>query len=196
MRRGFVPAVVLLAITLAACGDPSAKVESKATKGTTAAPDTATAQKLSSPEYEKAGPNPSISAKMVCSPEAREDIEGTLGVKETSVTRPTWVDHLYSCTYVYPTGRITVNVKELVSEATTTAYFEGLQKTYGGTAQPLVGLGQGAWILKNSDVIVRKDYKTLHVDVQGIPKTFGLSMTRSDVATNIAVSIMGCWIGA
>ncbi len=151
---------------------------------------------LSSPTYEKAGPNPSKSAKMVCQKEAREDIAATLGVHETTVTPPTWVraTHLYSCTYVYPKGRVTLNVKELVSEKTTTAYFAGVKRKFG-TIQKLIGLGQGAWILKNNNVLVRKDYKVLLVDVHALPPSFGLSMTRSDVGTNFAVAILGCWTG-
>ena len=62
-------------------------------------------------------------------------------------------------------------MKELSSEKETTAYFESVKKKYGLTQQ-LNGLGQGAWILKNNDVVVRKDYKVLLVNVQGIPPSF------------------------
>ena len=189
MRRHLVPLVLVAAIALAACGS-SSKGDRSATTGTT------TVQQLSSPLWDKAGPTPSKSAQMVCQDEARNDISVTLGVRETSVTKPVWVkaQHLYSCTYVYPTGRITLNVREFVGEAGTTAYFESVKQKFG-TTQELKGLGQGAWILKNNNVVVRKDYKVLLVDVHGIPPTFGLRMTRSDVATNIAVVIMGCWTG-
>ena len=192
MRRSFVPLVLSAALALSACGSSSSSKGAGA--GVT---DSTGVEVFSSPSYEKAGPTPSKSAKMVCQKEARDDIAVTLGVKETSVTKPVWVkaQHLYSCTYVYPKGRITLTVKELVDAGTTTAYFETLQTKYG-TTQQLIGLGQGAWILKNNDVLVRKDYKVLFVDVHGIPPTFGLAMTRSDVATNIAVAIMGCWKGA
>ena len=178
-------------MALTACGGGSAKPASPATT-----PETTNVNVLSSPTYEKAGPNPSKSAKMVCEPEARADIAATLGVRETSVTPPKWVraQHLYSCTYVYPKGRVTLNVKELVSEKTTTAYFEGVKRKYG-TLQRLIGLGQGAWILKNQNVVVRKDYKVLVVDVTGLPPKFGVSMDPSDVGTNVAVAIMGCWVG-
>jgi len=191
MRRSAVGVVVLLAaIVLAACGG-SAKTVSRATTPTSAV------DVLSSPDWEKSGPNPSKSAKMVCEKEARDDIAATLGVKETSVTTPTWVraQHLYSCTYVYPKGRLTLHVKELVDEKGTTAYFNGVKEKFG-TIQELEGLGQGAWILKNSNVLVRKDYKVLVVDVHALPPTFGLSMTRSDVGTNVAEAIMECWTGA
>ena len=83
-------------------------------------------------------------------------------------------DHLYSCTYVYPRGKIVL-------------YGEGAlerrrdhdrvlrQRAEASTArsQELKGLGQGAWVLKNGDVVVRKDYKVLLVDVRGIPPPFG-----------------------
>jgi hypothetical protein len=190
MRRRFVPVVLLAVIALTACGGSDKKASSDSTP-------TTKVDVLSSPLWDKAGPNPSKSAKMVCEPEAREDIAATVGVKETSVTPPVWVraQHLYSCTYVYPTGRVTINVKELVGEKTTTAYFDSVKRKYG-TIQELIGLGQGAWVLKNNDVLVRKDYKVLLVDVTGLPAKFGVSMTPSDVGTNFAVAIMGCWTGA
>jgi len=189
MRRRFAPLVLTAVIALAACGGSSKAVPVSAT-------DTTIVQQFSSASYDKAGPTPSKSAQMVCQKEARNDIAATLGVKETSVTKPVWLKarHLYSCTYVYPNGRISLTVKEFVDAGTTTAYFETVQRTYGATRQ-LIGLGQGAWVLKNDNVVVRKDYKVLLVDVHGIPPSFGLSMTRSDVATNIAVAIMGCWTG-
>ena len=140
---------------------------------------------------------PSKSAKMVCQKEARADIAASVGVKETRVTTPTWdkAQHLYSCTYVYPKGKITLVVKEMSTQVETTAYFNGIKQKYGLT-QELKGLGQGAWVLKNNDVVVRKDYKVLLVDVHGIPANFAPSMTRSDVAVNIGVAILGCWTGA
>ena len=187
MRRRLVALVLLAAVAFAACGSSSKSASTATTP----------VEQLSSPSYEKATPNPSKSAKMVCEEEARNDISVALGVRETRVTTPTWVraDHLYSCTYVYPHGQITLHVKEMSSADETTAYFDSIVRKYGST-QKLLGLGQGAWILKNNDVVVRKDYKVLLVDVQKIPATFGLRMTRSDVATNIAVVIMGCWTGA
>ncbi len=143
-----------------------------------------------------AKPTPSTSAQMVCQKEAREEIASSLGVTETRVTTPTWdvADHVYSCTYVYPRGTITLSIKEMSNEAETTAYFDSIEQQYG-TTQPLIGLGQGAEILNNNDVVVRKDYKVLLVDVQNIPANFVPLMGRSDVATNIAFVIMACWSG-
>ena len=189
MRKYVIVSLALVAtILLGACGGSSSKAASTTTP--------TTAQLFSSPTYEKAKPTPSTSAQMICQKEARDDIASSLGVTQTSVTQPVWnkSQHIYSCTYVYPKGKITLSVKEMSSADETTAYFDSIQSQFGKTQQ-LIGLGQGAWILKNNDVVVRKDYKVLLVNVQGIPATFAPLMSRSDVATNIAVAIMGCWSG-
>ena len=85
-----------------------------------------------SARLEVAGTDPSVSAKMVCAAEARTEIAATLTVHETRVTRPTWHDHLYSCTYEYPNGSFTLSVKELVSARKTTSdYFDSLERRSG-----------------------------------------------------------------
>jgi hypothetical protein len=102
---------------------------------------------------------------------------------------------LYSCTYEYPTGKIVLSVKELSNEQETTAYYESLRQKYG-TVHPIAGLGQGAWLLKNNDVVARKDYKVLLVDVHGIPSDFVHGLLRSGVAQSVATVILACWTGA
>jgi hypothetical protein len=188
-RHTIVPFALAAVVALGACSGGG---------GGNAATTTPTApvQQLSSSTWEVAEPTPSTSAQMVCQKEAREEIASSLGVTETRVTTPRWdvADHLYSCTYVYPRGTITLSVKEMSNEAETTAYFDGIEQKYG-TVQPLDGLGQGAEILQNNDVVVRKDYKVLLVDVQDVPANFIPLMGRSDIATNIASVIMGCWSG-
>ena len=76
------------------------------------------------------------------------------------VTKPTWSNHLFSCTYLYPTGSVTLSVKELVGLETTASYFNSLERQFG-RAETLNDLGQGAFIAKNGDAVVRKDYKVL-----------------------------------
>jgi hypothetical protein len=191
MRRPIAIALVLSgALALTACGSSSGG-------GTGNPTTTTTVNQLSSPLWEKAKPTPSKSAQMVCQKEARDDIASSLGIKEQRVTPPVWVraQHLYSCTYVYPKGSVTLSVKEMSNEAETTAYFDSLKQKYGAN-QEIQGLGQGAWILKNNDLVVRKDYKVLLVDVTQIPATFAQLMTRSDVAINVGNTVMGCWTGA
>ena len=188
MRRFSIAGCVLVAaFVLGACGS----------SGTGVGSPTSTTNPFENASWETAKSTPSISAQMVCSKEARDDIKATLGIAAEKVTRPKWVrkDHLYSCAYVYPRGKIVLSVKELSSGAETTNYFESIKRKYG-TSDDLNGVGQGAWVLKNSDVVVRKDYKVLLIDVTGIPERLVPAMRRSDVAVSISTVIMSCWTGA
>jgi len=186
-RSSIVGCVLAAALALGACGSSGSGAQSP----------TSTTNPFVNASWEKAGPNPSISAQMICSGEARKDLDATLLLKANKVTKPKWVreGHLYSCAYVYRRGKIVLSVKELSSGAETTNYFESIKRKYG-TSDELNGLGQGAWVLKNSDVVVRKDYKVLLVDVTGIPERLVPAMRRSDVAISVASVIMSCWTGA
>jgi hypothetical protein len=186
--RVILPLALASLFALGACGSSSPSPTASTKTTTSATPVT----------YEPAGVNPSKSAKMVCEPEVAGDLAEALGVEATKVTKPTWKDHVYSCTFVYPKGSFVLSTKELVSEKTTTDYFNGLKQKLG-LKDNLYGLGQGAFVAKNDDVVVRKDYKVLLVDVKNVPKganAFAPAMVRPDVATNIAAVIMSCWVGA
>jgi hypothetical protein len=188
MRKGLLAASsVIMVLALVACGSDG---------GSTGSPATSTTFAFDNAQWVKAAPNPSISAKMVCSAEAREDIDASLGIKAKKITKPTWVraDHVYSCDYVFDRGKIRLEVKEMSSGDETTAHFDQV-KEQQVAVQELKGLGQGAWVLANGNVLVRKDYKTLVVDVSGIPDKFVPAMRRSDVAINVASVIMSCWTG-
>ncbi len=184
MRSRSPIAVALVAFVVSACGSTSATGPTpriEGTRGHIALP---------------AGPNPSVSAKMVCAKEAQRELANTLGVSTAAPITPTWVDHLYSCRYVYANGAIALSVKEVSNRAQTTAYFDMLGQQLGRTGA-LNGLGQGAFTTTNGDVVVRKDYKVLLVDVSGLPPQFGVPPTSSaDVAVTVADIIMGCWSGA
>ena len=184
-----VPVLVSLGLLLAACGG-SSKPSSSATTPA-GSPTTGHIAK-------EASNVPSVSAKMICEPEAQKDIyESATGVKTIGAFKPTWVDHTYSCVYAYPHGaKMTLSVKELSSEAETTAYFDSLATKLGKTTdQPAIG--QGAFHVKDGSIVVRKDYKVLLIDVTKLPASFGVpAASRADVATNVAAVIMGCWTGA
>jgi hypothetical protein len=131
---------------------------------------------------------------MVCAHEAVSEINSALGEKAT-VTKPTWVDHRYSCQYGYPTGSMAVSVKELSSWTQTKQYFNSLATTMG-KARDLPGLGQGAFQTTDGAVVVRKDWKVLLVDPAGLPAQFGIPPTSSgDVAVTVGDVILGCWAG-
>ncbi len=132
---------------------------------------------------------------MICAKEAQDDITLSLGVKAT-VSTPTWVNHVYTCTYQYPDGVIVLSDKELDSVAQTTTVYNAYAAKLGRRPDP-ISFGQGAFITTNGSVIVRKDYKVLDVDVSGLPAQFGAPpQDRSDVALTIAATVMNCWTGA
>jgi hypothetical protein len=189
MRRWLPGALVVVMVALAGCAGSSS--------------DSAPVPKRpQQPEHvvaaaaQPAGTRPSESAKMVCAHEAQSDIAGVLGVKPTKVTLPTWVDHLYSCRYVYPDGVMTLSVRELDSAADTTSYFDGLATTMGRRPDNLP-IGEGAFITTDGSVVVRKDYKVLTVDASQLPAAFGtLALVPTDVSTAVAMTVLGCWSGS
>jgi hypothetical protein len=188
--------VVALAAALAACGG-SSKSQSQPSQSTpsTASSDT---PPTAGPGHVKkaASADPSVSAKMICESEAANDIATVLGVKTTKPFKPTWTDHVYACDYVYPNGTMKMSVKEVSTPEETTAYYDQLASKLDKKTD-LQGLGDGAFVAKNGDVVVRKDYKILHIDVQSLPKEFGSPPdTRENDAINVAATIMGCWTGA
>lgn len=189
MRKGLL-AVGLgatMVLALAACGSDG---------GSSGAPATSTSTTFAfdNAQWVKAGPDPSESAEMVCTKEARDDIDVSLGIKTKKITKPTWdaANHIYACEYVFAKGKIRLEVKEMSSGDETTAYYDQV-RLQQGAEQELPGLGQGAWVLDNGNVLVRKDYKTLIVDVSEAPEI--PAMRRSDVAVNVASVIMSCWTG-
>ncbi len=172
-----------LVVALAACGSSAAKPQVTAVTTTTLA------------AVVPVGPNPSVSAKMICAPEGQNAIGVALNESTLKVTTPTWVGHLYSCKYVYATGTLTLSVKELSRASETTAYFEALQHSLG--VEDTLDLGGGGFLARNGTVVVRKDYKVLLVDPTALPAQFGKPpTTRSNVATGVANALMGCWTGA
>lgn len=133
---------------------------------------------------------------MICAEEAQGDIATALGVRPAQPPTATWVDHLYSCHYTYPTGVLVLSVKELPDAATTSSYFDAMRsRNPGGGAVP--NIGDAAYIAGNGSVLVRKDFKVLWVDIAGLPGPVGSPPhTPADVAYRVAALIMGCWTGS
>lgn len=182
-RSVAVVASLAAVVGIAACG-------SKAPTAAAPSPNATTAPKpIASSEI-------SVSTRMICEPEAQRDLSATLGSRTVSTVTPTWNDEIYSCTYQYVNGAFKLSVKQLPSDAATTAYATRLGAELG-RVKSLTGLGQGAFTTKNGSVVVTKDDKVLLVDVQRLPAMFGIPAdTRDNVAISIAATIMGCWTGA
>jgi hypothetical protein len=141
-----------------------------------------------------AGAQPSDSAKMICSSEAQTEIAASIGVK-AAVSKPTWVDDVYACKYVYPKGTNTLSVKELNSKTQTTSVYNAFATKLGKRPE-VVSFGEGAFITTNGSVVVRKDFKVLNIDVTQLPQQFGQPpQDRSNIALSIAATVMSCWTG-
>lgn len=133
---------------------------------------------------------------MVCESEAENDIQQAIGEKVLQPLTPNWVDSTYACRYVFKGGSMLLSVKEVPTVAGANAYFDQVKKALG-VSEMVNGLGQGGFVAKNDNAVVVKDNKVLVVDVQALPKKFGSpSSPRSEVALNVAATIMGCWTGA
>jgi hypothetical protein len=131
---------------------------------------------------------------MVCSEEAQTDIAASIGAT-ASVSAPTWIDEVYACDYVYPTGTLRLSVAEHANAAETTATYEELATKLGRRPE-VVSFGEGAFITTNGSVIVRKDYLVLDVDISKLPQMFGQPLQdRADVALSVAATVMSCWTG-
>ena len=166
------PAVLAVVLGIAGCGSVNASAESP----------------------QPAGKSPSAIARMVCAKEAAGEIAQVVGAK-ASVTAPTWTDHLYSCGYHYSEGSMVLSVKELSSWTQTYAYFDELAETLHKTAS-VRGLGQGAFVVGDGSVVVRKDWKILLVDISGLHGMVGSPpSSRNTVALDAAAVILGCWSG-
>ena len=141
-----------------------------------------------------AGTSPSAISRMVCTEQTAGEIAQVVAAK-AAVTAPTWADHLYSCGYRYREGTMVLSVKELSSWSQTYAYFDGLATTLHKTA-PVQGLGQGAFVVGDGSVVVRKDWKILLVNISGLHGMVGSPpSSRNTVALDAAAVILGCWSG-
>jgi hypothetical protein len=178
------------ALLLAACGSSAKPTGSPTTQPPGASGPTAHVAKAATDD-------PSVSAKMICSDEVKTELSSLLGVQPIAPLEPTWKDHVYSCTYRYKGGELTLSVKELVDKSATDAYYASLA-TELGKKQNINGLSPGgAFTTKNDSVVVLKDYKVLLVDISGLPKQFGNPPDASkNIALNVGSLIMGCWTGA
>lgn len=149
---------------------------------------------VTSSRPQPAGPKPTLLAAEVCSKKAQTLINETLGVTAT-VTDVMWVAHRYSCRYSYPKGSFEISIKELSSWSETLGYFRALGSHFG-VAETLANLGQGAYQTTNGDVVVRKDWKVLLVDIAELPPQFGAPPAASaDDAYTVADIILACWAG-
>jgi hypothetical protein len=139
---------------------------------------------------------PSAAARMICEPEARDEIVARLGIQVSKVLAPTWSDHVYACRYVFPNGVMVLSVKDFPDPPMAWTYFTAMRERSGASAT-LDGLGDNAFIKNDgTTVVVQKQSGVLVVDVTDLPARVGKpTIARSQAALAVATIIIGCWTG-
>ena len=159
------------------------------TMGAAATPPTA----AGTPTTSAVSSGPSVAAQMICSADIRSAITTVL-LPAAPVATSNWANHVYTCTYQLPIGKLVLSVTESATEASANAYLEDLRQQLG--AQPLIGLTPLAYGTGDGVVVLVKDNDTLRVDASRLPVQFGdQGQKRTDFAYEVASDILGCWTG-
>ena len=137
---------------------------------------------------------PSSAALMICSEDLRDEVRTVLKLSAPAPARPTWQDPVYTCTYTLPMGTMVLSVRESASRPAARTHLQALRTKLGAT-QAVLGLGEQAYATTTGITVVVKDDMTLQVDTTRLPAVFGPEeQRRTDLATEIASLVLGCWI--
>jgi hypothetical protein len=134
-------------------------------------------------------------AQMVCSDEIRGEVADAVKVASVPAPVSAWADHVYTCTYTLPMGRLVLSVSVSPSTAAARDHLGKLRVQLAATA-PEPGLGQQAYSAAPGTVIAVKDNMVLTVDTTGLPDDLGATHEkRLDLARVIAAGVFNCWTG-
>jgi len=138
---------------------------------------------------------PPASAAMICDADITSKVGEVLGLAGPPSTERHWSGGVYTCDYLLPMGRMSLQVTILAGAGQARAMFDADRaRTLG--AQPLAGLGERAYGTEDGRVLVLKDTQILVVDTTRLPQVFGANgQRRTDLAYEVASDVMGCWTG-
>jgi hypothetical protein len=135
---------------------------------------------------------------MVCAAETRRNVQLLAGLAALPTPAITWSDHVYTCAYTLPAGRLALSVQDAPDIAAARAYFSGVREGSGSSA-PITGLaslGLSAFRSPSGLVVFLKDDKTLVVDARGLRGTLGPDhQSPGEVAYALASDVISCWTG-
>jgi hypothetical protein len=137
-------------------------------------------------------------AAMICSAEVRKNIAKLLVLPKPPVGHATWANHLYSCSYNLPAGRLLLTVKESANDVAATNYLRGRQASYSQSRRitGLAALGLPAFENSTGTVAFVKDNFTLVVNARNLSGRLGHpGTTRSGFAYALATDVLACWSG-
>lgn len=194
--------VIALALLLTGCASSQSSHSSGASSSPASSPRASSAgagsASAAAPSMAAAAQQdtaPSATAKMVCGDDIRGQVSKVLKLGAAPVTRSSWANQLYTCTYSLPMGPMVLSVKQSASRAEAAKYFAGLRPSVGHT-ESSPGLGEQAYSTGTGIVVVIKDNMTLEVNTTKLPAVFGSDgQRRSDLAYEVASDVLGCWTG-
>ena len=161
-----------------------------------AAAPTGTRAEAAAAAAQYASNTPPDAAKMICDQEIRGEIADALALGSDPVPEPGWSDHVYTCTYALPMGRLVMSVTVTPSDAAARKELSGMRAGLASAA-PEPGLGQEGYSADNGTVVAAKDNMVLRVDATGLPDDLGtVHERRIDFARVIAAGVFSCWTGS
>jgi len=132
---------------------------------------------------------------MVCADETRKNVALLFG-KQLPAPTSTFVDHLFTCTYVTPAGPLVLSVMDSADVPAASRYFTALHKRIGATHRldGMTGLGLPAYESSHGTVTFLKDHMTLLVDASAVHGRVGPDHhTPTDLAYTLATAVLACW---
>jgi hypothetical protein len=132
---------------------------------------------------------------MVCSDEIRGEVADALGLTADPAATSGWSDHVFTCDYAVPEGRLVLAVAVSPSSAEARAQLETLRGRLGADTEE-AGLGERSYSAPAGTVLAVKDNMVLSVDATGLADDLGATHEhRLDFARVIAAGVFNCWIG-
>ncbi|MGZ4566085.1 MAG: hypothetical protein ACXVFZ_04530 [Blastococcus sp.] len=132
---------------------------------------------------------------MVCSDEIRGEVADALALTTVPSAQSNWADHVYTCTYALPMGRLVLSVTVAPSDAAARTDLAAMRAGLANAA-PEPGLGQQGYSSDAGIVVAAKDNMVLRVDATGLPDDLGtVHERRVDFARVIAGGVFNCWTG-
>jgi hypothetical protein len=178
-----------------ATGGPTSSSSSKAPGMDMAAGESMS--DMAGPAGSGSGPGkPSADSRLVCGPEIRRNIGHLLALQPAPQGRATWRDHRYTCTYPLQAGPLVLSVTESADVPAAQRAFMGMRRSLQPTQRlkGLAGLGLPAFETRTGITVFLKDTMVLRVDATRLMLGGGAkSLSRSDVAYEVATDVMGCW---
>jgi hypothetical protein len=128
-------------------------------------------------------------AREVCSDMVRESVPSSVGLPLAGEPASSVRGDTFSCRYMFDGGALELSVRDLHTLRQAREYFRELRGRDGGLQDALPGLSEGGFSRSDGSVVAKKDAMILTVDVTQLP----LGAERSDVAIDVAATVLGCW---